>query len=329
MQNKFSGPLFLVGMPRSGTKLLRSLLNEHEKISIMDIETEFLIYWKTNWQKFGDLSKFDNFNRFYKKNINMSYFKMLNDRNDQISCVQWYNMCDKYDVSGVFEALIRHDTSAEKDTNIIWGDKSPSYTKRMAELKELYPNAKIIHIVRDVRDYCLSINKAWKKNMVRAAQRWSDDVSGAIECGRNLDSSSYYEIKYEALLENPEQELKKICNFLNIGYRDNMVQLSLPSENIGDAKGETKIIKGNINKYNKYLSESEIEKIERVSITLLRKLNYSTSYSGKEIKINNTRMWIYKIFDGANLIISEAKNRGVIGALKYHILGYLVSPNRH
>ena len=54
----FEGPLFLVGMPRSGTKLLRALLNRHPNISIMTNETEFLPYLVSHWESFGDLSDF-------------------------------------------------------------------------------------------------------------------------------------------------------------------------------------------------------------------------------------------------------------------------------
>mgnify|MGYP000529984615 CR=1 FL=1 len=60
-QVKFKGPLFIVGMPRSGTKLLRDLLNQHPKIHIAEIETHFLPFWFSQWKEFGDLSEKENF----------------------------------------------------------------------------------------------------------------------------------------------------------------------------------------------------------------------------------------------------------------------------
>ena len=62
----FHGPLFVVGMPRSGTKLLRGLLNEHSRIGIPLNETEFLPHWLRSWSAFGDLSSRTAFDAFSK-----------------------------------------------------------------------------------------------------------------------------------------------------------------------------------------------------------------------------------------------------------------------
>ena len=64
----FKGPLFIVGIPRSGTKLLRGLLDEHPMIGIPPIEIEFLPYWEKRWRDFGDLSDPYMFSKFYKNN---------------------------------------------------------------------------------------------------------------------------------------------------------------------------------------------------------------------------------------------------------------------
>ena len=63
--SEFQGPLFVVGMPRSGTKLLRGLLNEHSRIGIPLNETEFLPHWLRSWTERGDLSEPAAFERFY------------------------------------------------------------------------------------------------------------------------------------------------------------------------------------------------------------------------------------------------------------------------
>ena len=70
----FTGPIFIIGMPRSGTKLLRALLINHPNIGIPSIETEFLPYWVKNWNKFGDLSQWSIFKKFYQTVISFPYF---------------------------------------------------------------------------------------------------------------------------------------------------------------------------------------------------------------------------------------------------------------
>src|SRR4051794_28172751 len=67
--NNFQGPIFVVGMPRSGTKLLRDLLNQHSRISIPEVETHFLPLFIKKYGKdfnFNSDRKEELFNDFYK-----------------------------------------------------------------------------------------------------------------------------------------------------------------------------------------------------------------------------------------------------------------------
>ncbi|PQP35618.1 hypothetical protein C6A37_01585 [Desulfobacteraceae bacterium SEEP-SAG9] len=260
-RNMFNGPIFVVGMPRSGTKLLRDLLNQHPKIRIPRVETNILPSWVNNWQKYGDLSKRSTFNKFYRKMLLMSYFVYMKEDNQLIEAYIWYNLCKNFTPAGVFEALVRHDAGVGYNTSKIWGDKSPSHIRHTPLLKKLFPEARFIHIIRDVRDYCLSINKAWGKNMIRAAQRWRDDLRRIKSDSRQF-KYDYFEVKYEDLISQPADTLRRICGFLDIEFETNMLKLSEPSEKWGgDAKGMKEIKIDNINKY-RYLMKISIDKAE-------------------------------------------------------------------
>jgi len=125
IKNGFNGPLFMVGMPRSGTKLFRAILNQHSCIKMTDAETELLPYWAKNWERLGDLSSKENFKKFYNMAVKLPYFNYMRHRGRIINCDDWHHRCRTYDVAGVFEALVKHDTGVEDDA-VIWGDKSPS-----------------------------------------------------------------------------------------------------------------------------------------------------------------------------------------------------------
>ena len=71
---QFTGPLFIVGLPRSGTKLLRSLLNNHPEIGIPGAESQFLPYLYRRWAQFGDLSDSAKFHNFYAYATKLPYF---------------------------------------------------------------------------------------------------------------------------------------------------------------------------------------------------------------------------------------------------------------
>jgi len=114
-------PLFIVGLPRSGTKLLRGLLNEHSKIGIPDIESEFLPYWISNWSRYGSLSSISNLKKFYRLMQMMPYFRLITEANSSIPLEEWFKACRDYTPAGVFEALIRHDAGVEYGSDKIWG----------------------------------------------------------------------------------------------------------------------------------------------------------------------------------------------------------------
>jgi len=307
--NKFNGPIFIVGMPRSGTKLLRYLLNNHSNLAFPSSETQILPYWVAHWKEYGNLMDFTQFQKFYNEAKKHSFFSYMQKRHSKcISATEWHRACSGGGVAEVFEALVKLDSNWSQE--MIWGDKSPYYIKHITLLKQIYPNAKIIHIVRDVRDYCLSINHAWGKNMIRAAQRWQDDTSVASLEIKTLGTSGF-EVRFEDLLSNPQRTLSKICNFLGIDFETSMLELNKPTENIGGAKGEKKIVTKNKEKWLMKMDSSLVEKIESICITQLHYYKYQTKYKGRQKRISKFKANYYRLLDSWNLIITDSDNRGI------------------
>lgn len=323
----FRGPVFLIGMPRSGTKLLRGLLNEHPLIGICSVETEFIPYWAKHWHAFGDLSEATIFQDFYKTSTRFPYFIYMREMGKLIESDVWFNLCNNFTLSGVFEALIRHDANVSCHSKKIWGDKSPSYINNLFLLKELFPQAKFIHIIRDVRDYCLSINNAWGKNMIRAAQRWVDCIVKAKRDAAHFPES-YLEVRYEDLLKEPEIALHRLTNFMGIEFDIKLLNLSSPSENLGATKGKKKIIKENKNKYLRLMAPQTRRKIESISLEVLQSCGYNSDYSGKSQRVSSIQMSIFQGLDALNLIKFESKKRGIWKALKFQYRYFNVSGNR-
>lgn len=303
MDNFFKnhGPLFIVGMPRSGTKLLRNLLNRHPRIYIDTMETVFLPFWYQHWQSYGDLSDYQRFEAFYLKNLKLRYMRNYLELNRLVTASDWYQNCRTYDTAGVFEGLIRSQTENDRDSDVIWGDKTPSYLVQIPLIKKIYPDARIIHIIRDVRDYCLSLHHTWNKNMLRAAQRWVDDVGKARSDGKGI--KGYLEVTYEKLLENPKREIQIISEFIGVDFNSAMLTLLRPSEKSGDAKGKTSIVRNNTRKYETRMDPRVRHIIEMVAAERLCELGYPTLYHGPTRRIGKVRMQLYRLIDGINLIL--------------------------
>jgi len=235
---------------------------------------------------------------------------------EHISAKDWHQACSGWGVAEVFEALIKLDI--HYSDKMIWGDKSPSYISHVQLLKHIYPEAKIIHIIRDVRDHCLSTNKAWGKNMIRAAQRWNDDTIKASNDIQKLDSDGI-EIRYEDLLSDVEDTLTGICDFLGITYEEAMPQLKKPSENIGEAHGKTKVVTQNKEKWRTQMSPRLIHRIESICTTQLTKYDYSIKYKGSPQRVSKLKLYYYQFLDGINLITHDTDNRGVFKNLIFYL----------
>lgn len=322
MNKQFRGPLFIIGMPRSGTKLLRDLLNQHSQIFIPDIETEFLIYWFNNWNRFGDLSDRMRFINFYNEVLKAPYFLYQRERNTLTSCEEWFEACEQFDVASVFKALVRLDTGT--DSTVIWGDKSPSYTKDIALIKEIYPEARFVHITRDVRDYVLSINKAWGKNILRAANRWGTDVFSAHNQIKLLGSDGL-ELKYEDLITDVQSSLENICIFLGVDYEESMAELKHETENLGDAKGFVGIVCDNKQKYIFKLKGARLRRVESAAYNSMLLLGYEPDLATRQVEIPKVVLGYYRILDGINLIKSKARERGLIGSFLFHFNHYRIT----
>jgi LPS sulfotransferase NodH len=324
MATGFSGPLFLVGMPRSGTKLLRELLNGHPGCRIAPIETEFLPFWITHWKTLGDLSSWGAFRKFYASVMDYPYFLYMREEGKLIEATHWYHSCQDFSPQGVFEALLRHDLSIPLQSSIIWGDKSPAYVEYMGLIKKAFPHAKFIHIVRDVRDYCLSMSKAWGKNIYRAAQRWSDSLR-KVRIDSLILQNDCLTIKYESLIENPKAVMSHVCHFCDLQFYDGMLKLHRPAENLGDTAGIMQVVSSNKNKFKNQMSDEAQRIIENIAGDMLRSYGYETYFEFSPGRMPKHKMLLWQVLDAVHLVKHEMAKRGLWHAIRFHARHYTIS----
>jgi hypothetical protein len=312
-----TGPLFVVGMPRSGTKLIRDLLRGHSRIRIPPAETNFLPRWAEEWHRYGDLSNRKSFSAFYRRSLRLPYFLFMQEHTTRPPLAEevWFAACRRFEPADVFEALVRHDVGAPPESNLIWGDKSPDYTNHVDLLAALFPSARVIHIVRDVRDCCLSLRKTWGKSMIRAAQRWADGVTKAPHDAERL-AGRYLELRYEDLLSDPMRELRRCCDFLGLAFEPSMAQLRFASEDLGDAKGARDVLPGNTRKFVHALDSQTKARIEEVAAPGLRKFGYDVRYEGPPRRVSRSLMACYQAVDGVNFVRTESRRLGLVRTLQ-------------
>jgi hypothetical protein len=313
-REQFAGPVFLVGMPRSGTKLLRDLLNNHSQIAIAPNESHFIPHFYSNLERYGDLQDRSNFARFFRDFGETVFFRLVTKQRSFIDEQSWYDAVQVWTYAGVVEAFYRSYATTQHKT--IWGDKTPFYLLILPLLRKLFPEARFVHIIRDARDYALSLKKGWGKNVLRSSQRWHDAVAKCRHDGAAL-KDDYLEVRYEQLVDEPASVLRNVCSFLSVPYEETMTTLKQPADKRGgDAKGSMDILKRNYGKWERSLSRNQIRRIEAICGSLLSDLGYPVTYRGEPQRILPVMMIWYQALDVLSLLRFEIRENGVAEAIR-------------
>ncbi len=209
----FKGPLFVVGMWRSGTSLLYALLNQHPQIALM-YEGDLPLLWPLF---LGGKAKSDWLQRWEFWNSALSRHQLSGSRLPS-------------EVASLSEAM--EQVYRQHAGDAIWGCKSPNYYDSMTRLAEQFPAAKFVIIYRNPADICRSIVRAGRKASWFSRPGMSlRGLLGYREMKRETDrlvgmGAQVHLLQYEELVREPEIELRKICEFLQIPFEARMVSLA-------------------------------------------------------------------------------------------------------
>ena len=105
------------------------------------------------------------------------------------------------------------------------GDKTPGYVQQIGAIGELLPEARFIHIIRDGRGAMASLRHLWfspSRDMAELARYWRAQVNAGRAAA--AEGRPVLEVRYEALLETPEIELRRICAFVDLDFDERMLR---------------------------------------------------------------------------------------------------------
>jgi hypothetical protein len=105
-----------------------------------------------------------------------------------------------------------------------WGDKTPVHGRHMPAIQELLPEARFVHLIRDGRDVALSLRPLWfapGQDARTLARYWRDGIEAARRDAPRL--RHYIEFRYEELTAEPERVLTGVCDFLELSYTREML----------------------------------------------------------------------------------------------------------
>jgi hypothetical protein len=276
-------PIFIGASPRSGTTLLRTMLNTHPDIAIPR-ETRFLPYVWENRKRFGDLSVQANRRRLAKV----------------IFMAQW-TRADRLDtpVDAAVDRLIAgpptlgsllgtcFEMYADAHGKKRWGDKRPMYARYLDAIFAMFPDAQFINVVRDPRASVASMRKlGWFDKQVAPGLDLWDRSLRAVEPWRSrLCPDQYVDVRYEDLVSRPEEALASVAEFLGIAADDVAVMLTY-HENVDETakKYHSRLslppTTDRIRSWEESLEPGEVAFIERTAARHMERFGYEPTQAG-------------------------------------------------
>jgi sulfotransferase family protein len=208
----------IIGVPRSGTTLLRFMLDAHPALAIPP-ETGFLVR-PLAWPRVlaAREALFRTVTRLPFKSGPWQDFGL-----DAREFREELRKIDPFDLSEGFRAFYR--LYARKQNKPRYGDKTPLYCEHVAAIEKLLPEAHFVHIIRDGRDVALSLRPmpfAPGQDMKTLALYWRRLIQDARQSGRHC--RAYLEIRYEQLVRDPASVLAPLCTFLKLDFDPAMLR---------------------------------------------------------------------------------------------------------
>ncbi len=223
---------FIVGVGRSGTTLLRLMLDSHPDLAIPP-ETHFvpdIIKAASSQANLPGVSGSQANSPGVEDAITPSQVLELiaSGRHwgdfglDEHALRSRLDAAAPLDAAGAIRAF--YELYAEREGKPRWGDKTPIYVKRMGEIEAVIAEARFIHLIRDGRDVALSRAGRAMQNaapMPKVARRWKRRILEARRQGDEL--RGYLEVRYEDLILDTEPTLRRVAEFIELPWDDRML----------------------------------------------------------------------------------------------------------
>ena len=270
---------FIIGSGRSGTTLLRAMLDSHPEMAIPN-ESYFTAELATVRDRYEKATGFDveaflvdllKYERFHRWEIGEETIRKrlaVEAPSDYASAMRVVYAC-----------------YAEMNGKLRYGDKTPRYVEYVGVLAEVFPESLFIHIIRDGRNVaCSYLDAEWGPGSVEeAAQMWAYRVAAGRTGGSQLGADRYMEVRYEDLVERTDLELRRVCDFIDLGFDPQMERYFERADDL--RKGEHRPHRHrrlslpptkNLRDWRSELSHDDVRRYEEIAGALLSELGYET-----------------------------------------------------
>jgi hypothetical protein len=188
------------------------------------------------------------------------------------------------------------ETIAHKQGVERWAESTPLHLLYLPLIKKVFPDALIVHIIRDGRDVTVSLNRiGWikplpwdkKRALLASALFWRWIVNKGRKYGRDM-AGDYMEVHFEDMVQKPRELLARLSTFIehDLDYdriqQDALGTLRDPNSSF---RGDGQEVEANpIERWKTILSKSEVAQVESLIGDLLRDTGYSLAGANDELR---------------------------------------------
>lgn len=262
MYTHIKHPLFITGHPRSGTTLMRLIINAHSEFVVPEETNIFYWYFKRNL-----------INKILKPKISEDPV-ILNAFGKDI-CSEFEKLPRKTRNNPALGITFLFDRLKKIHNKKYWGDKTPLQTQFTDQIIDIYPNSFIIIMVRDPRAVVASSKRYFEKkrgsfdfwitnNIDESINRWKNEINISLEFKKKYPNQMKF-VKYEELVSDPKKIIQSICEKTNISFELSMLDYHIDrrkeTNKLEDWMKETSkpINEDNAFRWKKELSSREID----------------------------------------------------------------------
>jgi hypothetical protein len=308
-------PVFIGGTQRSGTSLLRALIDSNTDIFFPQAEMKFFVRFNHRLKDYEPIQTKKNLRSFlndygkYRAILaragltNDSYFfRHLSSNNDS-----W---------ASVYDTIMTTLASSEKKSR--WGEKSPGNEYFSDQILSFYPNAKIICTIRDPRGVIASSRRRYTRGFIKPMIRWKLSVRKIIHDFKRLPAESFQIIFYEDLILDFENTMQRVFDFLETKPFHTLDRLQVESDKWGEGgttsypdrkkAKETIFWKHTLNAYKDELGKVELKMIERLTKSERCTLGYHSA-------ISHRRALYHNFMNGAHTSVHELQYHPLISRI--------------
>lgn len=289
MQNPPS-PVLIIGTQRSGSNMLRLMLNQLPEIEAPHPPHILQIFFPL-LSGYGDLNSDDNFRRLIEDVCRYIEVNPVPWSNVELDRTIIFNRCQHRTLVELSKVV--YELKAEAKGARYWCCKSLANVYFIPEIESGGLNPFYIHLIRDGRDVAASFEKAivGEKHIYFIAKQWKLEQELALSMTEKYAKDRTATLRYEEFIRDPKTALTPLLKKLNLNWSDEILNFYQSEEaKRTAAAGDMwrNVVKpvdsSNMRHYSERLTEEEILIFEKVAGAMLLRLGYELENNPEKLK---------------------------------------------